>query len=262
MRGARSASGPAVRVCSRRCVRRLPPRTRGAWPSVARWAARAERGAAGCGGDERSGHPADGRRRSRVRRGENGPVRPQRVGGGSSCPLEDTGARDSPRHERESARAPRASIGTRAGLVEPIARRSRRSHRRGDLDDFVGHLLVAREALLGLLREDRPTFEAHFEHTAVTADDVELQLFVGERGLQFGDQTGRLREVVSTAAVFDANLHGGLLVDVGAHPRTRSERAPAAEPDGGGWRGATPTRVRRRPSCRRCARAPRGSPRV
>jgi hypothetical protein len=86
--------------------------------------------------------------------------------------------------------------------------------------------LVAREALLGLLREDRPTFEAHFEHTAVTADDVELQLFVGERGLQFGDQTGRLREVVSTAAVFDANLHGGLLGGRGRAILGRGRREP------------------------------------
>jgi hypothetical protein len=115
-------------------------------------------------------------------------------------------------------RAPRVSLGTGAGLDGRWCadRRSERSspassHRRGDLDDLVGHLLVAREALLGLLREDRPTFEAHLEHTAVTADEVELQLFVGERGLQFGDQTGRLREVVSTAAVFDSDLHWGLL---------------------------------------------------
>ena len=52
---------------------------------------------------------------------------------------------------------------------------------------------------------------AHFEGTRGPTDEFDLDLFVGERLLDFSGQTDRLRPVVSALAVFDFDLHGRIL---------------------------------------------------
>ena len=66
-------------------------------------------------------------------------------------------------------------------------------------------LLVGREALRRELREHRLPFPDHLERAALRLDELDLR--TGERRLQLGGQTDRLRLVVSLHAVLDHELH-------------------------------------------------------
>ena len=68
-----------------------------------------------------------------------------------------------------------------------------------------------REAARLLLAEDELTPDLDLEHASAALYELDRGLFA-KRCLQFGDQTGRLREVVSAHAVGDADVHGSSLV--------------------------------------------------
>src|SRR5687767_12428670 len=61
----------------------------------------------------------------------------------------------------------------------------------------------------GRLRKQRRAVDGHFEHAARGADHFDLD--TGECLLQLSRQTGGSELVVSDDAVFDANMHGGVL---------------------------------------------------
>lgn len=67
--------------------------------------------------------------------------------------------------------------------------------------------MVGREALLGELREQSPAVQRDLERATLGLHQLELG--PGMAGLELGDQTGRLGQVVSLDAVFDAEAHGG-----------------------------------------------------
>jgi hypothetical protein len=75
------------------------------------------------------------------------------------------------------------------------------------LEEELGDLLVRRETAERQLREDLLAVERDLERALVALDELGVDLVVGQRGLQLGDQTGRLGQVVSGHAVLDADLH-------------------------------------------------------
>jgi hypothetical protein len=68
-----------------------------------------------------------------------------------------------------------------------------------------GDLLVGRKAAQVLLREDLASVEADLENAASGGLEFDIQL--GMQVFQLSGQTDRLGVVVSSGAVFDAQLH-------------------------------------------------------
>ena len=65
--------------------------------------------------------------------------------------------------------------------------------------------MVGGETIRLQLREDGLSVDGHLKGAATALHGFDLR--VGEGLLDFGGQTGRLREVVSLGAVLDANFH-------------------------------------------------------
>src|SRR5438105_9134319 len=86
------------------------------------------------------------------------------------------------------------------------------------LDD-AGNLAVAREATGFFLGVHKRAVEDHVEDAVVTLDQLRLHL-AGEGLVQFGHQTGGLREIVSANAVSDLDFHKSLNVLVRIAERT------------------------------------------
>jgi len=107
----------------------------------------------------------------------------------------------------------------------------------------VRNLLVLREPLLRLLREDELAVDGDLEDPASRLDELDLD--VGVERLQLGGQTDRLGLVVSLHAVLDRDLHrcswcflgvcgGAVLARVGAvrtPPLTQAERRSGNHPE-------------------------------
>ena len=67
------------------------------------------------------------------------------------------------------------------------------------------NFLVGGKALETQLGEDQPGLDSDLETPACPLDEFDLD--AGDRCLQFGGQTGRLRQVVSHGAVLDSGVH-------------------------------------------------------
>lgn len=78
----------------------------------------------------------------------------------------------------------------------------------GSTDQERRELLVGRKPPELQLREDDAPVLRHLEGAGVATNEFDVDRLVAEGLLEFGGQTGRLREVVSAHAVFDADLHG------------------------------------------------------
>jgi hypothetical protein len=76
-----------------------------------------------------------------------------------------------------------------------------------------GDFLIGGEAPQVLLREELATIESDLEDAPAGRDQLDLQL--GVEVLQLSGQTDRLGVKVSSGAVFDTQLHGGLLAGSG-----------------------------------------------
>jgi hypothetical protein len=99
-------------------------------------------------------------------------------------------------------------LGLRVGRCP--GRKPSRSIRRlpGSVQQQLRDLLIGREAALLELRENLVAVLEDLEGPCGTGFELDFDGFVLECLLDFGGQTGRLGQVVSAQAVFDADLHG------------------------------------------------------
>ncbi len=82
---------------------------------------------------------------------------------------------------------------------------SRARLRPGSLVEQLRDLPVGGESLQRRLREDQAIVHRDLEDSAPSFDELDVD--AGKGGLQFGGQTGRLRQVGSLHAVLDRDLH-------------------------------------------------------
>src|SRR6185369_6224489 len=103
------------------------------------------------------------------------------------------------------------------------------------------NLLVSGEALQRELRVHELSVDRDLERTALRLD--ELDLGIGERALDLGGQTDRLRQVVSLNAVLDRDLHGSAHI---LSTRSRGRNRPRLATPEGVQEVSTLARVRAR----------------